>query len=106
MDYPRAMAAYKVGGEGGHALCQWQLGSMYYYGQGVAVKQARLWLEKAAAQDSHHAFVQLALMHGHGQGVTPSWRRARELYKRAIELGDSQAVEDMQNFTESVQMVS
>ena len=44
IDFPRAMAAYKVGAEGGDALCQSQVGIMYYNGHGVAVdyQQARL----------------------------------------------------------------
>ena len=36
IDYPRAMAAYKVGAEAGDALSQHQLGYMYYTGRGVA----------------------------------------------------------------------
>ena len=54
IDYPRAMAAYKVSAEGGDALSQYQLGMMYYKGRGgvdVDFKQARAWFEKAAAQD-------------------------------------------------------
>ena len=107
-DLPRAMGAYKVGAEGGDALCQWQVGLMYIQGHGVAVdyKQARLWFEKAAAQDHLSAIGQLGVMYDDGKGVTPSWRRARELFKRAIELGDSMAVEYMQALTESVQNVS
>ena len=108
IDYPRAMAAYKVGVKGGSALCQWQVGFMYYYGLGVAVdfKQARAWIEKAAAQDQPSAVSALGAMYHEGKGVTPSWRRARELYKRAIELGDSMAVENMQNLTEDIPKVS
>ena len=54
IDYARAMAAYKVGAEGGNAVCQYMVGYMHKYGQGVAVdyKQALPWLEKAVAQDS------------------------------------------------------
>ena len=53
VDYPRAMAAYRVGAEGGHDGCQYQVGMMYYNGLGVDVDyaQALPWLEKAAAQD-------------------------------------------------------
>ena len=108
-DYPRAMAAYKVGAEGGDAMCQTQVGHMYCMGFGVAVdyKEARLWLEKAAAQDHPNAIGSLAVMYEDGKGVTPSWRRARELAKRAIELGaGSEAVKDMQNLTKSIQNVS
>ena len=32
IDYPRAMAAFKVGAEGGDAGSQWQVGSMHYDG--------------------------------------------------------------------------
>ena len=108
VDYARAMAAFKVGAEGGEAECQWQVGWMYLKGHGVAVdyKQARPWVEKAAAQDDPSAVGLLGLVYFEGKGVTPSWRRARELSKRAIELGeDSLAVENMQDLTESIQKV-
>ena len=108
IDYPRAMAAYKVGAERGDAPCQNQVGFMYREGHGVAVdyRQARLWLEKGAAQDEPEAVGALGLMYMNGKGVTPSWRRARELYQRAIELGNSEGVEAMQYLTEGIQNVS
>ena len=108
IDYPRAMAAYKVGAEGDDALCQWQVGWMYCSGRGVAAdfKQARPWIEKAAAQNNRNAVGRRGVMYAYGQGVTPSWRRARELYKRAIGLGHSLAAEGMQNLTEGIQNVS
>ena len=48
VDYPRAMAAYKVGGEGGDAVCQYQVGGMYSDGQGVDVdyEQALPWIQR------------------------------------------------------------
>ena len=102
------MAAYKVGAEGGHADCQWMVGSMYYYGHGVAVdfKLARPWVQKAAAQDEPVAVGHLGGMYMVGEGVTPSFRRARELNHRAIELGDSISVENKQNLTTNIQKVS
>ena len=108
IDYPRAMAAYKIAAEAGDALSQHQVGIMYCMGRGVAVdyKQGWAWLEKAAAQDHPGTVGQLGLMYFEGKGVTPSWRRARELYQRAIELGDSQSVEAMQILTEAIQNVS
>ena len=108
IDYARAMAAYKVGAEGGDAGCQYSLGSIYIHGVGVAVdyQQTRLWLEKAVAQDHPAAVRALGVMYKQGKGVTPSYRRARELFKRAIELGLSQAEENMQLLTEGIQEVS
>ena len=102
------MVAFKVGGEGGDALCQYQVGIMYYFGQGVDLdyKQALLWVEKAAAQDRPDAVGTLGAMYCIGQGVTPSWRRAQEYYERSIELGSSQSVKDMQILTGSIQNVT
>ena len=109
INYPRAMAAYKVGAEGGRAGCQYQIGFMYCYGFGVAVdyKQARPWIEMAAAQDQPNAVGTLGSMIWKGRGATPSFRRARELYKRAIILGaGSNAVSSMDNLTRAIQQVS
>ena len=108
IDYPRAMAAYKIAAEAGEALSQCEVGFMYYMGQGVAVdyKQARPWLEKAAAQDYPNAIGQLWQMHARGEAAAPSFRRARELFKRAIELGDSLSVKAMQNLTSNIQQVT
>ena len=108
IDYSRAMAAYKIAAEAGHAMSQRQVGLMYCMGVGVAVdyKQARAWLEKAAAQDHPNATGQLGGMYFEGDGVAPSWRRARELCQRAIELGNSQAVQDMQALTRSISNVT
>ena len=69
-------------------------------------QQARPWLEKAAAQDHPEAVGQLGVMYHGGKDVTLSWRRAREFYKRAIELGCSTAVKNMENLTEDIQAVS
>ena len=108
IDYPRAMAAYKIAAEAGHAVSQSQVGMMYCKGQDVAVdcEQARPWIEKAAAQDYPNAGHQLGAMYATGEGVTPSCRRARELWKRAVELGDSEAVKNMQRRTNDIHAVS
>ena len=78
IDYPRAMAAFEVGAEGGEVGCQWMVGSMYYNGLGVDVDYAQglPWIEKAAAQDQPDAVCHLGGMYFDGEGVTPSWRRA------------------------------
>ena len=106
------MAASKVGAEGGDAVCQYQVGIMYYFGHGVDVdyKQALPWIEKAAAQDDPDAVGQLGVMYTEGEGVTPSWRRAREYFERAIGLGSSTCssttAKNMQNLTKSIQAVT
>ena len=108
VDYRRAMAAYKVGAAGVDAECQYQIGTMYYNGHGVDVDyaQALPWFEKAAAQDYPKAVGSLADMYtGQCGAVTPSLRRARELYRRAIELGSFESVKAMQDLNTVIQAV-
>ena len=64
VDYPQAMAAYKIAAENGHAQSQYQVGMMYRHGRSVAqnYKQAIAWFEKAAAQDHPDAVGQLGVM--------------------------------------------
>ena len=68
-------------------------------------EQALPWLRMAAAQNEPGALGTLGAMYGAARGVTPSWRRAREYYKRAIELGSPNAVKDMKILTEDIQNV-
>ena len=63
-------------------------------------------LERAAVQGFPEAVNQLGFMHHAGQGMAPSWRRAREYYERAIELGNLQAVKNMQILTDKIQNVT
>ena len=108
VDYPQAMAAYKAGAEGGNALCQHQVGSMYCKGLGVDVDyaQAVAWFEMAAAQDYPEAVGLLGHINSAGHGVPSSFRRAREYTERAIELGDPNAAEEMQGLTRAIQQVT
>ena len=81
--------------------------SVHYFGQGVDVdyEQALPWLQKAAAQDHPDAVSTIGAMYATGQGVAPSWRRAREYYERAIELGNSTAMKNMQSLAKDIQNV-
>ena len=83
---------------------------MYCDGRGVDADyaQALPWIKKAAAQDHSGAVGQLGVMYmdGDGDGVTSSWRRAREYYERAIGLGNTKAVKNMQLVTESIRAVT
>ena len=147
VDDARALAAYKIGAEAGHAGCQCQLGSMLEHGRGIdspdyeqALKwyrrgavggdadcqfqlghmlsnegygvgppddeQALVWLKKAAAQDHPQAIVQLAHMAAQGYGQPASCRRAREGYQRAIGLGCTDAVQEMETLNYCIQEVT
>ena len=108
VDYERALAAYKIGAEGGHAVCQHQLGVMLSKGYGCDVdyEQALVWLEKSAAQGLASAVCSLADMAVGGRAQQPSWRRARELYQRAIALGQQQALELMHQLNGYIRQVA
>ena len=108
VDDRRALAAYKIGAKEGNANCQHQVGVMLSQGYGCDVdyKQALVWLEKAAAQHHPAAHNELAYMAEHGLGRTPSWRRARELYQRALGLGSELARRNMQTLNGSIQAVT
>ena len=109
VDNERAMAAYKIGAEGGHATSQYQLGYMYCEGRGIDspdYEQALVWFEKAAAQNDPWAVRSLGIMSKFGEAQTPSWRRAREHFQRAIGLGHEEAGESMQTLNADIQEVT
>ena len=107
IDYARAMTAYKVGAQGGDAGCQYQVGRLYYDGDAVDANhaQALLWLEKAAAQDQPDAVGELGFMYARGDGVTPSWRRARQYMERSVKLRCFKSETNLQNLTGDIQHV-
>ena len=109
VDYSRSMAAFTVCAEGGNADCQFMVGTMYYNGLGADVdyKQARTWLEKAAAQDDPDAVHQLGQVHMMGDGVHgQSFRRAREYTERAMKLGNLSSAKSLQSITKTIQKVT
>ena len=108
-DYKQALMWFEIGAEGGDAGCQYHLGWMYQYGLGMDspdYKQALVWFEKASSQDDPDAVSQLGLMASNGFGQTPSWRRAREHWQRASDLGNQRARENMHILREDIQMVT
>ena len=76
VDYPRALAAYKMGAEGGNAHSQYQLGYMLseenYGVDPLDYKQALVWYEGAAARGL--------------SGASLSWRNGRKWQRARTEL--------------------
>ena len=109
VDYKRALAAYKIGAEGGGASCQHQLGIMFCKGHGVEVdmKLSVAWLEKAAAQDVADSLYALADINYEGSHPeVSSFSNARELYQKAVDLGCSKAAENQKWLEKSISMVN
>ena len=73
---------------------QFNLGLMYYKGQGVPqdYEEALRWFKEAAEQGDAQAQYCLGLMYHKGQGVSQDYEEALRWYKEAAEQGDAQAL--------------
>ncbi len=58
---------------------------MYYYGEHVEVdyKQAKLWYEKAAANNDLRAQVNRGEIYAHSMGVNQDYQQAKYWYEKA-----------------------
>ncbi|MCN7433990.1 sel1 repeat family protein, partial [Escherichia coli] len=67
---------YEKAAEQNFANAQFNLGMLYYKGEGVKqnFRQAREWFEKAASQNQPNAQYNLGQIYYYGQGVTQSYR--------------------------------
>ena len=92
-DYPAAFRLFKKAAEQGQANAQYNLGLMYYNGEGVTrdLKQAVYWYQKAAEQGDASAQNNLGVMYGEGEGVTRDAKQAVYWFEKAAEQGDAEA---------------
>jgi uncharacterized protein len=70
---------------------QYQLGLMYYKGQGVAqdYKQAAFWYQKAADQGNANGQYNLGVMYDNGRGVAQDYKQAAFWYQKAADQEDA-----------------
>jgi len=73
----------------GEIESQFNLGMMYYEGNGVTqdYQQAKLWYQKAAEQGFAGAQYNLGLMYAKGEGVTQDYSQALIWWQKAAEQG-------------------
>jgi TPR repeat protein len=73
----------------GDAVAQWSLGMRYAKGDGVRKNwgQARVWMEKAAAQGNLQAIGDLGVIYLRGYGVKQDYDRARSLLEKSANGG-------------------
>lgn len=72
--------------EQGNAKAQYELGVMYYYGEGVLKKdeiKAVYWYQKAAKQGDADGQYELGYMYYYGNGVSKDYKKAAYWYKKA-----------------------
>lgn len=92
-DYATALAEFKAAADQGDAVAQYNLGLMYYNGQGVPRDDqlAAAWFRKAADQGHAVAQYNLGLMYAIGQGVPQDYKQAAAWYRKAADQGDAAA---------------
>uniref|UniRef100_UPI000ABB6F17 tetratricopeptide repeat protein n=1 Tax=Aliarcobacter cryaerophilus TaxID=28198 RepID=UPI000ABB6F17 len=73
----------------GHSESQYNLGLMYYKGQGVKqnYKKSFEWFEKAANQGYVNAQYNLGVMYENGDGVNKNYKKVKEYFGKACEGG-------------------
>ncbi len=84
-DYATALREMRVLAEQGDAAAQYNLGVMYFEGQGVAQDYAEAvkWYRRAAEQGYADAQNNLGLMYGKGQGVAQDYVQAHMWFNLA-----------------------
>ena len=95
-DYQTAFKEWKPLAEQGDAVAQFNLGIMYYNGQGVAQNytQAFYWYNKAAAQGDAYAQYNLGVMYSTGRGIPQNYKIAYILFNLAASNGDADATQN------------
>jgi TPR repeat protein len=103
LDAKGAAAAVMRAAEGGCAMAQFYLGTLYDDGELIAYDQAASikWLTEAANQNYPPAMNRLGSVYALGRGVPEDDVRATDLYRRAADLGDARA---MLNYARALEM--
>lgn len=92
-DFETALAEWTLPAEQGNAQAQYNLGFMYYHGEGVSQNDeiAVMWFSKAAQQGYAYAQTDLGTMYLLGRGVPQNDKTAVMWYTKAAEQGHAQA---------------
>jgi TPR repeat protein len=92
---PEQVKGYILKAGQGDVDAQYNLGIMYYHGEGVKknMEEALLWFHRAAEQDDPDAQYNLGFMYGRGEGVAKDQERSMQWFMKAAELGHAGAKE-------------
>jgi len=84
-DYATALREWQPLAKQGHAVAQYNLGLLYFNGQGVPKDdaQARQWFDKAANQEHAGAQVNLGSLYDYGRGGPQDFKMAVRWYRRS-----------------------
>jgi TPR repeat protein len=91
--WAKSAAVYRSRAERGDARSQFELGAMYYYGNGVSKDyvEAVRWYRKSAEQGDADAQYSLALMYHDGKALPQNDSEAASWCRRAAEQGNARA---------------
>ena len=86
-DYEQAVAA-------GDTEAMYNLGDLYYYGEGVSqdFEQAKIYYEQAAAGGNDSALFSLGELYYYGEGVSQDYLQAKNYYEQAVAAGNVNAL--------------
>jgi TPR repeat protein len=92
-DFATAERLFRSLAEHGNAIAQYNLGAMYYKGEGVpqSYPEAVFWYRHAAWQGDASAQLSLGLMYYNGQGTLQSYAEALTWFLKAADQGSAQA---------------
>ena len=98
-DYAQAFKLFSPLAEQGDAPAQYNIGFMYYNGQGVtqSYQEALKWFRLAAAQGFASAQNNIGWMYLKGYGVTQDHQEALKLFRLAAAQGDATAIENLKH---------
>ena len=84
---------YRKAAEQDHPVAQYNLGALYYNGDGVPrdIIDAATWFKKSAAFGNSDAQNALGLMYQKGEGVSKDLTQAAEWFKKAAEQNHAEA---------------
>lgn len=94
-DQEKAFELFEYAAERGHPEDAYNLGVFYLSGTEQITADntaARLWFERAAAQDYPSSFDRLGIIYRDGLGVEPDFATANDYFRRGTELGDAGAI--------------
>lgn len=88
-DFETALREWRPLAERGQPLAQYNLGRMYYNGEGVAqdYSEANKWFDRAAAQQYAPAQNSLGILYDNGHGVRRDYTEAIKWFRHGAEQG-------------------
>ena len=92
-DYVTALRILRQRADQGNVKAQYDLGVLYFKGQGVTqdYREAVRWFRKAADQGYADAQTNLGVMYRDGRGVTQDYGEALRWYRKAANQGNANA---------------